>query len=341
MRHELIRTLGWTPPASGKKLQIGTATQRPPFAVHSLPVSRIAHVSDLHVLSPHGVQLRRVLFNKRLTGFVNLLTKRGRVYRREYLLAALEAARDQADHVVVTGDITNLSLEGEYEEAVRLLDDVSRTTEVTVVPGNHDIYLPATLRERRFPHHFSRFMESDLPAHALDLPAGRFPFVKLRGPLAIIGLTTAVPRPPFVSAGQLGKEQLAALRTVLAEPEVARRTPVVLLHHSPFDARLRLSQLQGGLVDARALRSALAGLSCGLVLYGHLHERRREALRTGGGTLDAVCASAAAVDHSDPRVRSGVNLYAFSPHGTLESMVALVYDPGVSRFVPRPLEVTA
>ena len=138
---------------------------------------KVAHVSDLHVLAPSGVQLRRVLFNKRITGYVNLLAKRGRVYRREYLLGALAAAKAAADHVVVTGDITNLSLEPEYEEATRLLDDVARTAEVTGVPGNHDIYLPITLRERRFPYHFARFMQGDVANHALDLAAGRFPYV--------------------------------------------------------------------------------------------------------------------------------------------------------------------
>src|SRR3954470_8137019 len=114
---------------------------------------RIAHVSDLHVLAPLGVELRRILFDKRVTGYANLFMKRARVYRRDYLVAALEAAAEHADHLVVTGDITNLSLEAEYEEACRLLERIARTKEVTVVPGNHDIYLPSIHRERRFPHH--------------------------------------------------------------------------------------------------------------------------------------------------------------------------------------------
>ena len=80
-----------------------------------------------------------------------------------------------------------------------LLDEAARRTEVTVVPGNHDIYLPSTHRDRRFPHHFDRFVRSDLPELARDLPAGRFPCVKLRGGVAIIapverGATTAVRR---------------------------------------------------------------------------------------------------------------------------------------------------
>ncbi len=130
---------------------------------------RIAHVSGLHVLSRTAAEWRRIVFNKRLTGYANLLLHRGRVHRREYLLAVLSDAAGQADHLVVTGDVTNLSLEHEYEEAAALLDEVSRRTEVTVVPGNHDIYLPSTHRERRFPHHFDRFIRSDLPTLARDL----------------------------------------------------------------------------------------------------------------------------------------------------------------------------
>src|SRR6476469_7735236 len=119
-----------------------------------------------------------MLFNKRITGYANTLLSRGRVHRREYLLAVLRAAAKDADHVVVTGDITNLSLESEFEEARALLDTMR--ADLTVIPGNHDIYLPSTHLYRRFPHHFGTFMRSDLPEYAVDLPAGLFPCVKLR-----------------------------------------------------------------------------------------------------------------------------------------------------------------
>lgn len=66
-----------------------------------------------------------MIFNKRLTGYANFLLQRGRVHRREYLLTVLSAAAAQSDHVVVTGDVTNLALEHEYEEAGALLDRVA------------------------------------------------------------------------------------------------------------------------------------------------------------------------------------------------------------------------
>jgi len=44
---------------------------------------RIAHVSDVHVLSRLGAEWRRMLFNKRITGWANVVLRRGRVHRLE------------------------------------------------------------------------------------------------------------------------------------------------------------------------------------------------------------------------------------------------------------------
>ena len=295
---------------------------------------RIAHVSDLHVLSHTGTEWRRIIFNKRLTGYANLLLHRARVHRREYLLSVLSAAAAEADHLVVTGDITNLALEHEYEEARAILDEAARRTEVTVVPGNHDIYLTSTRRRRHFPHHFSPFLQSDLPHLAEDLPTGSFPCVKLRGPTAVIGLSSGVPRPPFVSGGHLGHAQLKALESVLAQPEVKWRMPVVLVHHPPVDSRPRLLQVRDGLADAAALRDALAPLGRGLLLFGHLHVRLRCRLLTAAGKLDVICASGAALDHPDLSVRAGWNLYELDHHGELVSVEARVIDPASGRLQP-------
>ncbi len=299
---------------------------------------RIAHLSDPHVLSRTAAQWRSIVFNKRVTGYANLVLRRGRVHRREYLLAVLAAAAERSDHLVVTGDITNLSLEHEYEEASALLVDAARRTEVTVVPGNHDIYLPATLDGRRFPHHFARFMQSDLPELACDLPAGPFPCVKLRGSVAFIALSSAVPRPPFVAAGYVGQPQLEALEQVLAHPAVRERTPVVLIHHPPADTRPRWVQLRDGLVDGLALRTVLATLARGVVLFGHLHVRRRCTLRTRSGTLDVIGASGAALDHQDASIRAGFNLYVIDDAGALVSVEAHVVDPLRGGFQTRPVD---
>lgn len=38
---------------------------------------RIAHVSDMHVLSTAGVEWSKMLFNKRISGCANLVLRRG------------------------------------------------------------------------------------------------------------------------------------------------------------------------------------------------------------------------------------------------------------------------
>jgi 3',5'-cyclic AMP phosphodiesterase CpdA len=282
---------------------------------------RLAHISDTHVMSPDGVHWRELFFNKRIAGWANTWLRRGRVYRRSYLEAVLEAA-SRADHLVVTGDVTNLALEGEYREARRLLESRAGGVEISIVPGNHDLYLPAISRERRFERHFGAFMRSDLPELRVPVAAGAFPFVKLRGPVAVIGLSSAVPRPPFVAAGHIGQEQLQALRAILEHPEVARRVPVILVHHPPVDSRHRLLRLRDGLADAVSLRQVLATAPRGLVLFGHLHAR----LRCRCGALDVVCASGASLDHPHESVRAGYNLYSLDTSGVAE-IEAQVVDP--------------
>ncbi len=289
-------------------------------------VYRIAHVSDLHVLSRTGAAWRSIVFNKRITGYANLLLSRGRVHRRDYLEKVLDEASRNADHLVVTGDITNLALEHEYESARGMLEAVARRVELTTIPGNHDIYLPSTQRHRRFAHHFGAFLHGDLPQLACDLPTGSFPCVKLRGPVAIVALSSGVPRPPFVSGGHLGLAQLDALDRVLAHAEVRCRMPVVLVHHPPMDQRASLLRLRDGLADAPALLERLSRTGRGLVLFGHLHRRMQATLRTPAGHVAIVGASGAALDHADDAVRAGYNVYRIDAGGTLADVAAYVID---------------
>jgi hypothetical protein len=114
---------------------------------------------------------------------------------------------------------------------------------------------------------------------------------------------------------------------VLAHPDVRGRMPVLLLHHPPVDDRPRIAQLRDGLVDAPALRTALARLPRGVVLFGHVHLRRRWSMRTAPGVLDLIAASGAALDHTDASVRAGFNLYEVDEDGTLVSVAAQVVDP--------------
>lgn len=108
---------------------------------------------------------------------------------------------------------------------------------------------------------------------------------------------------------------------------MAWRTPLVLIHHPPVDARWRIFRLRDGLVDAESLRGTLAGLSRGLVLYGHTHVRVRCQMPTAAGSLDVIGASGGALDHPDDAVRAGFNEYRFDANGDVLSVNSYVVDP--------------
>jgi 3',5'-cyclic AMP phosphodiesterase CpdA len=293
---------------------------------------RIAHISDLHLYARGAPAWR--FFNKRFTGWVNLRSRRGAIHRAGYVDAiAREIARLGVEHVVVTGDLTNLALEAEYDLARDVLErglglDPSR---VTIVPGNHDLYTRGALTSRRFEQYFAAWLRSDLPDLATDANGGRFPVVKLRGDAAIIALSSAVPRPPFVAAGELGGAQIAALGRILAHPEVARRTVVIALHHPALNPRSRLHMYLEGLRDAPALMVQLRPLPRGLLLHGHLHRRIQRDLWTDAGSVSQVGATSASLHHEAADRMAGFNLYELGGSGA-PRVQAYVYAPDTGTF---------
>jgi 3',5'-cyclic AMP phosphodiesterase CpdA len=72
---------------------------------------KIAHLSDPHLLDTTGVPPWQLYGNKRFTGMVNLRLKREHKHKPHVVEAMVEDIRAQGvDHVVVTGDLTNLAL---------------------------------------------------------------------------------------------------------------------------------------------------------------------------------------------------------------------------------------
>lgn len=302
---------------------------------------RIAHLSDLHLLSLEGAVPFRLL-NKRLTGYVNLRFRRHAIHKPHAVRAAARALRDLSiDHVVITGDVTNLALEVEFELVRALLDqDLGLPPDaVSLVPGNHDVYTGGSYRAKRFHRAFEPYTTSDLPELSAEGNAGAFPFVRLRGPVALIGLSTAVPRPPLVASGVLGAAQLRSLERALEHPEVRRRFPVLLQHHPAHNPASRVKTAMEGLADAPELARALQRVRHGLLLHGHLHRRVHRTLRTDEGHVDAIGAtSASLLDERDERM-AGFNVYEIDDAGSLASVTSHRFVQQDGRFreiaVPR------
>jgi 3',5'-cyclic AMP phosphodiesterase CpdA len=217
----------------------------------------LAHLSDLHLAGrPRPAELA----GKRGLGFINWQRKRKYIHRPEVLeTITRDLAALARDHVAVTGDLVNFSLEDEYRRAAAWLAALGPSRDVSVVPGNHDTYVRGT--EGAPAAFWGDHMRGD---DGLD----RFPYVRRRGDAALIALSTALPTGPFMATGRLGQRQLARFAETLAQTRGLFR--IVLIHHPP---RSPLRRHLRRLVDAAQLRAVLAAHGAELLLHGHDHRR--------------------------------------------------------------------
>ena len=217
----------------------------------------LAHLSDLHLAAPPRLAQ---LLSKRGLGYINWLRQRRKIHRPEVLDAITRDLKAQGfDHLAVTGDLVNLSLPDEYARARRWLRTVGQPTDVTAIPGNHDVYVRGV--EQGPGEFWADYMRGD---DGLQ----RFPFIRRRGQVALIALSSGVPTAPFLATGRLGAGQLSRLADALDQTRGLFR--LVLIHHPPVSPLRRYLRR---LTDAPALRGVLAAKGAELVIHGHDHRR--------------------------------------------------------------------
>ena len=267
------------------------------------PAFRFAQISDPHLSDLSGVRWRQ-LASKRVLGYMSWRRRRRHEHRPE-MLAALSADLHAIapGHTVVSGDLTHIALPEEFLEARDWLRELGPADAVTVVPGNHDRYVRTRWAESL--GLWSSFMSSD---HAsADLGAGQlFPLLRVRGPLAFIGLDSAVPSPPFMATGRLGKRQLERLADILERLRGSGLLRVLVLHHPPVPGE---EKWRKRLVDAPALCALLARHPVDMVLHGHRHRALQSVIRIPGSDIPVFgipSASAAGVLSNYP---AEYNLY--------------------------------
>jgi 3',5'-cyclic AMP phosphodiesterase CpdA len=259
----------------------------------------IGHVSDLHLPPtpwPGGDEFAL----KRSLGFLNWKRARERLSDKtglDRLVADLKALKP--DHIAVTGDITNLALRSEQLAAADWLRGLGSPADVSFVPGNHDAYV-----RQAVPH----LLKSFAPWTAGDRPSTAptpFPWLRVRGFVAIIGVNTGVPTGLFMATGRAGDEQVAAFRRLLAETRREGLIRAVLIHHAPVPGMAVMRRL----VDAGDVASALVDEGAEIVLHGHHHKRmthflESRATRTPGGRIPIIGAPSASTRLRDPSHRA-------------------------------------
>jgi 3',5'-cyclic AMP phosphodiesterase CpdA len=269
-------------------------------------VFSLAQVADPHV-SPLPRPTPLELCNKRVLGYLSWTLRRKHIHRKEVLTAlTADLVATAPDHIAVVGDLTNISLPAEFPPALEWLQGLGDPDRVSVVPGNHDAYvaLPwsGTIALWR------RYMRGDnAPADHAPRGVEDHPWVRVRGPVAVLGVSTAVPTLPFFASGRVGRAQLARLESLLREHGRAGRYRVVLIHHPPIDA---LTKWRKRLTDSARFAEVIARAGAELILHGHTHEATVASMAGPDGPVPVVgVTSASSNGGEEEELRARYNIF--------------------------------
>lgn len=237
------------------------------------PTFSFAHLSDVHLPPLPRVGLRD-LTGKRVLGYVSWHKRRKYEHRAAVLDSLVtDLTRQAPDHVALTGDLTNLGLPAEFDRIDRWLARLGPIGSVTVVPGNHDAYAPASLPAMW--RALGRWLRDDTGADG-------FPLLHVRAGIAFIGVSTAVPTGLGQARGRVGDRQLARLEEILRRTAARGLSRVLLLHHPP---QAGADIARRGLDDAPAVRATIASVGAELILHGHTHRSGRAVLAGSSGPV--------------------------------------------------------
>ena len=245
-------------------------------------MTTLAHITDLH-LPLHGRLRRGELAGKRAFSALNWARKR----RRTHLAEVAEALADdlvahRPDHVAVTGDTVNFGLAREFEAGAAWMDRLGAPEDVSFVPGNHEAILKGVEAKRDAA--FARFATGDDGVTA-------YPWLRRRGEIALIGVSTSVSTPPFFAQGQVGAAQLAKLGEALDQTRGMCR--VVLIHHPPAGP----CKPRKRLLDAEAFRAVVGEKGAEMVLHGHNHKALLSWIDGEHGRVPVVGAPSGSIGH--------------------------------------------
>ncbi|MCB1883702.1 MAG: metallophosphoesterase [Geminicoccaceae bacterium] len=279
----------------------------------------LAHVTDVH-LGPLPHARTKHLLSKRSIGYISWHRKRYLIHRVEVLDALIKDIHaDPPGHTAVTGDLVNIALPDEFVQAGQWLRRLGEPEDVTVIPGNHDAYSGRSWRAGWV--NWRAYMRGDGEPPAAPV----FPFVRRVGPLALIGLSSAVPSPLGYATGRLGSAQVAPLKDLLAGLGQEGLFRVILVHHPPLD---RLIGSRRHLRDEKALRDVVRDAGAELVLSGHEHVFLLGSMPGPKAPVPVVAGPSASLLKGDHISSGGYLRYRIDPTGGEAILVELRrFDP--------------
>ena len=265
----------------------------------------LAHFTDPHI-GPLPEPSWQELVGKRLSGYLSWTKNRHRIHSMDILSALTnDIMAQKPDHIALTSDIINISLRADYRMAAAWMNTVAPPDLMSVIPGNHDAYVHMPFMEGL--GLWQDYMSSDeTAARFLNLGKYRFPWLRLFGKIALIGLSSAIPTWPFIAGGQVGERQLKTLSEALDKLGAEGFFRIILIHHPPLPGQ---NSRRKGLRDAEDLKEVLLAHGAELVQHGHNHKHMIRMLESPGGPIVIAGAPSASARKSGNRPSAGYFLF--------------------------------
>ena len=227
---------------------------------------RLAHISDIH-LGPLPALTLLELASKRITGFVNWHRNRRRhLFANTLEILMEDIERRDPDHLAITGDLVNLASSLEIGTIAKWLEDAGKPENISIVPGNHDAYVRGAYDKAT--KAWYPYMRGDQGPDEWDEDDHVFPYLRVRGKVALIGCSTAVATPPFAASGYFGHRQARETVNMLRAAGEAGLFRVVMIHHPPIRGA---TSMHKRMIGIRRFGATISSGGAELVLHGHTH----------------------------------------------------------------------
>lgn len=240
----------------------------------------------------------------------------------KYLVESLQSLHHPGDFLAVTGDVTQMALTDEFEQAAACIKDIAAALKndsrnngrnYAIIPGNHDINWNIQQADPKARYlGFTPYMRfrSSLGLHIDNQvePERLYEIVDLidRCNCVIVGFNSAVLEGPEDHRGYIGESQFKnAIQEITTLCKERQPLKIAMMHHH----LLPVSSLETGLKrpdeilrDAAYIKSSLLENGFNLVLHGHRHFAHEELIDQsgeGGNKMLIVGCGSTGVENSE------------------------------------------
>ena len=229
----------------------------------------LVHISDLHFTCQSAFFVEKIktgnFFSKRNLGWYNYRFRRKRHFLSETKTRLFKKLKEiHWDYLIITGDLTTLSLIEEFQEAKGQIMSLASHDKILLTAGNHDRYVQdasnyiSDVFKDYWP--YLRSNKNSIPVNFLEIGTNT----------VIVEFDMAVPRAFYSSRGKL-KSDLDYIKKRLRD-DYKNHIKIAIGHYPAFLPPNVREGFFHSLAEKEAFKQFLLDNNFSLYLHGHIHK---------------------------------------------------------------------